>query len=200
MQMRCMEPKVSGPKSSLAVFRRSLLVFLGLVLGFNVYLANASSVGGNLMPMPFGCGFAVVQSGSMEPTLHVGDLLVVRQQGAYDVNDVVVFQSGRSLVVHRIVDKSATGFTTQGDANNTADEPIETEAVKGKVVGSVAFLGYVMEWLRSPVGILLVLVAGIALVELSFQRERKLAKMQQLLQKRQVEDEIRQLKSELGGR
>lgn len=179
------------------VFRRSLLVFLGLVLGVNVFLANASGVGGNLMPMPFGMGFAVVQTGSMEPTLKVGDLLVVQQQSAYDVKDVVVFQSERSLVVHRIVAKNATTFTTQGDANNTADEPIEATAVKGKVVANVAFLGHVLEWFKSPLGMFVVLAAAIALVELSLRRDRKLAKVQMLLEKRQIEDEIRQLKLEL---
>lgn len=199
-QAGCMGATRVNARGSVRVLRRALLVFLGLVLGFNAYLLNAQNVAGNLMPMPFGVGVAVVQSGSMEPTLHVGDLLVVQQQGEYDLQDVVVYQTQHSLVVHRIVAKNATMFTTQGDANNTADAPIEATSVKGKVVFAAPFAGYVAEWLRSPLGIVLVTAAAVALVELSFRRDKKLAHMNELLEQRKIEDEIRRLKAELNNK
>ena len=42
-----------------------LLVVAGAVLGVNLYNWNAKSLMGNSLPMPFGCGVAVVLSGSM---------------------------------------------------------------------------------------------------------------------------------------
>ena len=43
--------------------RRVVLVLLGIVLGVNVYLANAQRLVGNQLPMPFGYGAAMVLSG-----------------------------------------------------------------------------------------------------------------------------------------
>ena len=51
------------------LIRIIVLVVCGTVLGVNVYLANANSLIGNKLPMPFGCGAAVVLSGSMEPEM-----------------------------------------------------------------------------------------------------------------------------------
>ena len=48
------------------VLRILVLIICGIVLGVNVYLANANSLVGNKLPMPFGYGSAVVLSGSME--------------------------------------------------------------------------------------------------------------------------------------
>ena len=85
------------------MFRLLLLILCGVILGVNVYLANANSLVGNQLPMPFGYGAAVVLSGSMEPEFSKGDLIVVNETDTYEVNDIVVFQDGNSLVVHRII-------------------------------------------------------------------------------------------------
>ena len=180
-----------------AVVRRGLLVLLGLVLGFNLFLQNASAVVGNKMPMPLGFGLAVVQSGSMEPTLFKGDLLVVVQQETYGEGDVVVFQSGNSLVVHRIVKVGGHQVVTQGDANNTTDEPIETSAIKGSVALSVPKVGYVVDAIKTPLGMAVLLGAAIALVEASFRQERRARHVRELLLKRRLEDEIRMMQKEL---
>ena len=60
------------------VLRWLLIVVCGLILGVNVYLANANSLVGNQLPMPFGYGAAVVLSGSMEPEFSEGDLIIVK--------------------------------------------------------------------------------------------------------------------------
>ena len=56
-----------------STFRLLLLILCGLILGVNVYLANANSLVGNQLPTPFGYGAAVVLSGSMEPEFSKGD-------------------------------------------------------------------------------------------------------------------------------
>ena len=81
-----------------------VLAVVSLVLGFNLYQWNARSLTGNVLPMPFGYGCAVVLTGSMEPTIMTNDLIFVRAETEFEVGDVVVYQSGRMLVVHRIVD------------------------------------------------------------------------------------------------
>ena len=58
------------------ISRYVLLVTLAALVGINVYALNASRLAGNQVPMPFGVGASVVLSGSMEPELSVGDLLL----------------------------------------------------------------------------------------------------------------------------
>lgn len=164
----------SKPKFHLKnTLRLLLLIVCGLILGVNVYLANANSLVGNQLPMPFGYGAAVVLSGSMEPEFSEGDLIVVKETGAFKENDIVVFQDGNSLVVHRIIDLDGETVTTKGDANNTADEPIHVSSVKGKVLFWIPFAGNIVEFLKTPVGIICIIVAAIALIEIPRRTEKK---------------------------
>ncbi len=159
-------------KSSSALWRRLALAALGVILGVSVYLANARGLAGNQMPMPFGFGAAVVLSGSMEPALGVNDVILVRESDRYEVGDVVVYQSGKSLIVHRIISRDGETAVTQGDANNVADAPIEISVIKGKVIARIPGLGLVVNALKTPVGILIVLIAAFAMTNLSFRRKK----------------------------
>ena len=161
--------KVSG---SGKLRRRILLVITGLILGLNFYRWNASALAGNALPMPFGTGMAVVLSGSMEPTLEVNDVIIVREADRYDAGDIVVYQSGRTLIVHRIIAKDGETIITQGDANHAADAPIEMRAIKGKVIARIPWLGAVVNVLKTPAGILIVLVVAFVLTEFSFRKEK----------------------------
>lgn len=182
----------TGHPNRTAFARRAVLVLLGLLLGVCAYAANARAVAGNQLPMPFGYGLADVLSGSMEPTFSKGTLLVVRQADDVAPGDVVVYQDGRELVVHRVVSVQDTTVVTQGDANNVADAPFDKSQVKGVVVGWVPWLGYVVDALRTPVGIVVVIVCALALVELSFRRQQA-ADSDEL---ERIKQEIRALKEE----
>ena len=63
-----------------SVARYIILGLLAVVIGLNVFSLNATRLAGDAVPMPFGFGGSVVLSGSMEPALSVGDLLIVRAQ------------------------------------------------------------------------------------------------------------------------
>ena len=148
--------------------------------------------------MPFGLGLAVVQSGSMEPTFSKGDLLLVREQDAYAVGDIVVYQSEGILIVHRIVAMDGETVTTQGDANNVADPSFNGAAIKGAVVGHVPDLGLAVEFLKTPLGITLLLACAIVLEELSFRKEKQQADQDEKSQRiRRLQKEIELLKQEL---
>lgn len=155
------------------ILRRMLLVVVGLIIGVNFYLANARGLTGNQMPMPFGTGCAVVLSGSMEPALSVDDLIIVREAKDYAVNDIVVYQNGFELIVHRIINVDGDTITTKGDANNTADAPIDRSAIKGKVVLGIVKLGAVAQVLKNPISILVMGVLVVFLMEMSFRKEKK---------------------------
>ncbi len=148
------------------------MAVLGVILGMNAYLANARGLGGNQLPMPFGIGVAVVLSGSMEPALEINDIIFVREADSYEVGDIVVYQSGQTLIVHRMIARDGENLITQGDANNAADPPIAIHAVKGEVIAHIPAVGLAVNALKTPVGILIVLIAAFALTEFSFRKEK----------------------------
>ena len=156
-----------------AVARMILLIFLATVIGVNVYSINASRLAGNSVPMPLGFGIAVVLSDSMVPTFATDDLLIVKAADTYEVDDIVVYQDGHTLVVHRIIEKNEETITTKGDANNTADDPITAEQIKGKVALSIPFVGKLVNLIKSPIGTVVLLLLAIWLLEASFHKEKE---------------------------
>ena len=167
------------------IARIILLILCGRVLGMNLYLANANKLVGNQMPTPFGYGAAVVLSGSMEPALSVGDLIIVSESKPYAENDIVVFQDGGSLVVHRVVSVDAETVITQGDANNVADDPISKSSVKGTVVAVVPQVGGLVSFIKTPIGTILFVALAVLLVELPYRKEKQKddEEIQQLIEK-----------------
>lgn len=180
-------------KSTLKKIGRILLLsVLGLIIGINLYSWNARTFVGNEMPMPFGFGAAIVLSGSMEPALSVDDLVIVREQSTYNEDDIVVYQDGSSLVIHRIISVDENEVITQGDANNTADPPVELSLVKGKAIASIPLVGVLARFLKSPVGFILVILLAIVLFELPYLRDKKKANDEMEM----IKEEIRKLKEE----
>lgn len=180
-------------KALKTVLRILALAALALFLGANLYL-SLSYAGGNQLPMPFGYGMAVVLSGSMEgdapDSLSVDDLVFVKEAEEYAVGDVVVYQRGRSMTVHRIIQMDGKTLVTQGDANNAADEPIDIAIVKGKVVSHISHVGTVVRFLKSPVGVIGVLALALFLMERSYRKEKDQGDEE--LEK--IKEEIRKLK------
>jgi len=175
------------------IARYLILSLLAIIVGVNVFALNASKLTGNAVPMPFGIGASVVLSGSMEPALSVGDLLILRVQENYESGDIVVYQSGSMPVVHRIVEISGETVITRGDANNANDEAFPITAIKGGVIVVIPLIGYGIWALKTPVGILVTLAAAVLLVEMSFRK----GKAEKEAEKEKIKAEIRALMDEL---
>ena len=174
------------------ILRRLILIILGLMLGAVLYFTNAQKILGNQMPMPFGIGIADVLSGSMEPTFSKGTLLIVREAEEVNKGDIVVYQSGNSLVVHRIIEIQQDQITTQGDANNTPDPVFDKSEIKGVVIGWIPYLGTILSMVRTPAGIIILILLAFLLVEGSFRRQKD--EDEQELEA--IKEEIRRLKQE----
>lgn len=155
-----------------AIFRVLVIIFFSAVLGLGIYKLNAT-ITGNDMPMPFGIGVSVVQSGSMEPTFKKGDMLFINKTDDLKEGDIVVYKTGNILVVHRIVSIDGYNITTKGDANNTTDNPITKADVKGKVTGKISYVGTIIDALRSPIGIVCVMLISVVLLIASFRTSDK---------------------------
>lgn len=76
----------------------------------------------------------VVMTGSMEPELMPGDVVVAAPRSTYSVGDIVVFVVGNTVVVHRIDGVSGDSIYTRGDANKDRDPWV---IGRGDIVGAV---------------------------------------------------------------
>ena len=149
-----------------------LILLISVLIGTGIYSINAKRVFNNALPMPLGFGVTVVLSGSMEPTLSVNDLILVTAGDSYEPGDIVIFQSGNSLTVHRVTEVGDGYVVTKGDANNTEDSPVSFEAVKGKMAFSIPYLGIVVQLLQSTPGTILMIALAGFLLHRSWKNER----------------------------
>ena len=175
-----------------SIIRMVMLLAISIFAGGSIYAWNAETLVGNAMPMPFGVGLSVVMSGSMEPELKVNDLVFVHSGDSYEKGDIVVYQDGSSLVIHRIIEKTGDKVITKGDANDVPDRPVQVRDIKGRYTGRIPFVGVILLFLKSPAGFLIMIIAAAALFEYPYLRERKKSAKRQ----EEIKEQIRQLRSE----
>ena len=108
----------------------------------------------------------VILSGSMEPALSPGDVVIISDSASVQIGDVITFDGGDTVpITHRIIGVEDGQYITKGDANENADGAAVSPAnVLGRVVLTIPLVGYVILWANTPVGqILLVVVPLVAL-------------------------------------
>lgn len=118
-----------------------------------------------LLPFDNNIEIKIVESGSMEPAIMTGSLVVIMPATDYVQNDVITFESTGADVptTHRIVsieEKEGTlWFTTKGDANEEADTAVTPyNGIIGKVMFAVPYLGFILDFARQPMGFGLLIV------------------------------------------
>ncbi|MFB6163933.1 MAG: signal peptidase I [Haloarculaceae archaeon] len=127
----------------------------------------------------------VVLSGSMQPSIDPGDVVFVyaTDPAAIEPGDVITFTRGSNPVptTHRVVGVETTDageltFRTKGDHNEDPDPgsvparavlgtvPAVTLPVVGPVYAAIPRIGYVVEFAKTPAGLLLLVVVPLALL------------------------------------
>lgn len=133
---------------------KNILWILGMCILIAITIsAIVQRAMGILSPMTCGWGIAFVETGSMEPNVPVGSLVLIHEQDNYRDGDVITYyhESGRFTVTHRIVTIGENLVVTQGDANNAQDPAFTKDRIIGKVVLTVPYLGYALATLKQPV-------------------------------------------------
>jgi signal peptidase len=110
----------------------------------------------------FGWRVDIVLSGSMEPDLHTGAVVVTQPMSARSiaVGDIISFYAPITdkLTTHRVVamtQGSLPSFTTKGDANEESDpESVPFSRVVGKVCLDIPYIGYLTRFIKTPLGLL----------------------------------------------
>ncbi len=160
----------------------------GGYLGFALSLALLGLLLAVAVPKFFGYDSFVIYSGSMEPTVKVGSLLVAKPVAAENlqVGDVIVFrhpESPNTTITHRIVgireENGERIFTTKGDASSNPDpREVRLRGRVGKMAYTIPYLGYLVDFIRTKEGALIFLVApalGLGLMHLWRARKRRQA-------------------------
>lgn len=158
---------------------RSVVLTATAALGVISLLAVAAGLALDVRPL-------VVVSGSMEPTIPVGSLILARAEPAADavVGDVVTVprRAGTTdLVTHRVVEtrdasEAAPGareLVLRGDANDTNDPSTYIVTNVRRHVATVPGGGYVVQTLQSPRGLIVVGGVLLAAIVLTFSIPQK---------------------------
>lgn len=150
------------------ILRGLLTAVLCAVILLNLWMLIQQKVLGRETPELLGVSQYVVTSGSMEPSFSAGDMILVRESGSYELGDVVTYRDPSGAVVtHRLVGRVEGQFITQGDANNVEDQDLlPPENILGKLWLVLPGAGMIVQFFRSPLGLLILLAVGVLLIKL----------------------------------
>ena len=136
------------------------IVLIALLLVFSIF------------PITGNYKILVVQSGSMEPAIKMGSVVVVKPAGDYKIGEVITFGQAtktKAPTTHRIADiKVADGqpiYITKGDVNNAPDQKeVSQKEVIGKVLFTVPYAGYAVDTAKKPIGFILIIVVPAVII------------------------------------
>ncbi|RLI42038.1 signal peptidase I [Candidatus Bathyarchaeota archaeon] len=154
-------------------FKTAITIILIIAIVFGFWLGFQAALGTEYPAL-------AVASWSMEPTLNVGDLIIVQHVDPTQLNasrttgDIVVFkeisENGKliKLIVHRVVkveNKSGNyEITIQGDNNEGPDFPRSASLLVGKVIAKIPYIGNIALLIHAQENMYLFIVLIIFLI------------------------------------
>lgn len=101
-----------------------------------------------------------VATGSMEPNIHIGDMVLIDQKvNVNDIKagDVIQYGLNNYTVIHRVEqvyqEEGHTYFKTKGDNNEDSDlKPVSEGQLKGKVIYRIPYIALPTIWLNQLSG------------------------------------------------
>ncbi|MGM0838337.1 MAG: signal peptidase I SipW [Bacillota bacterium] len=160
------------PKTLMNILNKSVTTLLLILLVCIVFLIIASRAAGG-EPNLFGYKLLTVLSGSMEPEIKTGSIILIKLEEEttnFEVGDVVTFKAQDNiLITHRIVEVDTDGqrYITKGDNNNAPDpNPVIAENILAKYSDfTIPSVGYVYQFVNTRQGsVLLIILPGLLLL------------------------------------
>jgi signal peptidase len=109
----------------------------------------------------FGVQPTVIYSGSMQPAIGVGDVVIISevQIDTIKEGDIIQYRSGNITIptIHRVYEIHGEGdtklFITKGDANNAPDmNPIIPDQISGKAIFTLPKIGWIPIIIKDTIG------------------------------------------------
>ena len=150
---------------TISLNRMHKLYTIGYTIFVAIVIFIAVVILASVLPIPGKLEIKIVQSGSMEPTIKTGALVVIKPETTYKEGDIITFGKDTKKDVpttHRItairVESGVVIYTVKGDANNSPDpREVKQNEIIGKVIFSVPYLGYIMDFAKQPLGFALLI-------------------------------------------
>lgn len=147
-------------------FKIIYYVFLAAVVSIALLLVVS------IFPITGNFKVLVVQSGSMEPVIHTGSIVIVKPASEYKIGDIITFGPNtktKAPTTHRIheikVQNGIPTYITKGDANNAPDtKEIRKSEIIGKVLFSVPYAGYAVAAAKKPLGFTFIIIIPAAII------------------------------------
>lgn len=158
-------------KKIIAIVKNIGFILICIVLGY-ILIGNLAANNSTIYSISHYMN-EVVLTGSMEPEIKPGDYITVikKNKDSYKVGDVVTYvrttESGdKERVTHQIISIDGEQVITQGTSasNTNADDPITKDDILGKHILTIPKLGYVMKFLSSTTGIILIVGLILAVI------------------------------------
>lgn len=143
---------------------------------YYIFIACIAVVAGLLVisvfPITGNYKVMVVLSGSMEPAIKVGSVVVVKPVANYEVGDIITFGpmgKNKMPITHRIAEiKEKEGrmiYVTKGDANDSTDSnEVPKNQIVGKALFSVPYIGYAVDTAKKPLGFAFIIIVPAAII------------------------------------
>lgn len=169
------EEKSSASHKVLTVIGVVICVILIPILIINTTLIIKSYTNKDEVPKIGGYCPLIVLTGSMEPEISSGDLIICKQVEADDVQvgDVISFfdpeSTGQAVLTHRVTeivsDGGSLSFRTKGDANNTEDKTlVPADDLVGEYRFKISGAGNVAMFMQTTAGLIVCVIAPLILL------------------------------------
>ena len=146
------------------IFTTTIYILIIPIIIYNIFLIIMSIVKPYETPSFFGIKSFVIISGSMEPNLNIGDIVLIKSVDEQElkVNDIISFREGESIITHRIVEiieNEGKKYITKGDNNNAKDSnDVEYKEIEGIFIGKIPYLGYAVIFLKNKIVIISIIL------------------------------------------
>lgn len=132
------------------IFIWTVSIILGLIVAFLAFVFISPDY-----------DLYIVRSGSMEPAINVGDMVLAGPVGTGGIKPGVIisYEAGKNLITHRVLSIDGNTLITKGDANKEPDpNPVRLSQVQSRYIFRIPYVGYVAGFLRTRPGWLLSIV------------------------------------------
>lgn len=145
------------------IFLAIATIILALLLIFNIYNFICLKILKHDLTSIRGYALLEVVSGSMEPTIHVGDMIIIDTNSSqYEVGDIITFYDvNGNFVTHRILWMDEESLITKGDYNDSEDNPISVDKIVGKYVCKIPLVGRILSSFKTPFVMVMLLIIGL---------------------------------------
>lgn len=144
-----------------------LYIIMIPILLYDLFLIIQSTIHPDNTPNFFGIKSFSIVSQSMEPTIHLNDMVFIKKTDGKDIrkNDIITFRMGNEIITHRVIQierlDNKVIYTTKGDSNEVTDlQKVTDDQIEGKYIGKIPKVGGFLSSLKDEriFGILLLFI------------------------------------------